>query len=167
MYSKRLNASNIAYLQQWKELIKTDKLSALPVSKARGMRDFVMDVARHTNATWMYADLHDHIMDDSERMQGGYLKPSGSYWQDGYVLSSENVDHYTAMMDSFDKYLCTDGVIRYAPTQEGKVMYETIMQRRDDEFWAAINQAFEGMGMFYDEDRECWVNPETGEEGYY
>ena len=167
MYSKRLNEFSVKYLEAQKESIKTHKLPALPVSKTRRMRDFVMDLAKYTNDIWMYADLHDHVMNDSERMQGGYLKPSGSYWQDGYVVSSENIDHYTAMMDSFDKYLCTDGVIRYTPTREGKVMYETIVQRREAEFWESINRSFEAMGMFYSDEHGCWVNPETGEEGYY
>lgn len=167
MYSKKLTPFCVGYLTRWRTVIKANKIPVLPVSRTKGMRDFVMDIAKYTNDVEHYADYHDHVMDDSERLLGGYLKPSGSYWQDGYVISSENVDYYAAMMDSFDKYLCSDGVIRYVRDEDGKVKCRAILQRRHDEFWEGINQAFEDRGMFYNDERGCWINPETGEEGCY
>lgn len=168
MYSKRMAKCTVSYLTDWKEAIKEWKdHKAWPVSKTTGMKDFVAALCDGDTYWVTYPDIHDRIMDDSTLMDNGYLKPNGYYHSDPYIISDDWITTYQAMMDAYDKYLCTDGVIRYRPTPEANAKYQILYEQAERDFWDSINAAFESMGMFYNEDEGVWINPETGEVGCY
>lgn len=168
MYSKRMTDFTVKYLTEWKEAIKEwEDRKAWPVSKITGMRDFIAALCGGATYYHTYADIHDRIMDDSTLMDNGYLEPKGWYMSDPYIISDDLITTYRAMMDAYDKYLCTDGIIRYRPTPESNAKYQILYERAEKEFWDSINAAFESMGMFYNEDEGVWINPETGEVGCY
>lgn len=165
MYSKKIRGFDLHYLQNWKTGIKRSHCSALPVSRTKGMKDFVLAFDFNCN---QYADTHDHVIEDSILKEGGYLAPScGGFLTDGYIITSDNVDCYRAMMEAYDKYLCTDGVIRYRPTPEADKKYQQIYRQYAQDCWDNINEAFAARGMYYQPDTGEWVNPETGEVGCY
>lgn len=165
MYSKKIQGFDLRYLQEWKAKIKRGHFNALPVSRTRGMKDFVLAFDENCN---QYADTHDHVMDNSILKAGGYLAPDcGGFLTDGYIITGDNVNCYRAMMEAYDKYLCTDGVIRYRPTPEANEKCQQLYNQYTEDFWECINDAFEARGMHYQEDTGTWVNPETGEVGCY
>lgn len=168
MYSKSMRPFTVKYLTDWKAAIKQwEDRTAWPVSKAAGMKDFVAGLCCG-DASWdTYSDIHDRVMDDSILMENGYLEPKGSYRCDPYIITEDWITTYRAMMDAYDKYLCTDGVIRYRPTPEANAKYEMLYEQREKEFWSQIDTAFESMGMVYNEQDGIWINPDTGEVGYY
>ena len=165
MYSKKIQGFDLTYLQNWKARIKRGHFPALPVSQAKGMKDFVL---AFDSTCCQYADTHDHVLDDSLLKAGGYLAPDcGCFLTDGYIITDTNVNLYRAMMEAYDKYLCTDGVIRYLPTPEANVKCQQLYDQYEKDLWDSINESFEAMGMYYQESEGCWVNPETGEVGCY
>lgn len=165
MYSKKIQGYDLEYLQSWKDNIRRHHISALPVSHTKGMKDFVMAFA---GCHGPYADTHNRILEDSIHKDDGYLEPKcGCIMSDGYIITEYDIDIYRAMMESYDKYLCTDGVIRYRPTPEADAKYATIYKQYEQDSWDSMNETFESMGMHYNETEGCWINPKTGEVGCY
>jgi len=145
-----------------------DRKRLLPVSHTKGMRDFV---ACELSAGDRYPDFYEAVLDSSTLKPGGYLEydplenGSISSWvcctEDDFWIYAE------AAMEAYDKYLCSDGKIRYSRTEESDALYDKLHENNEAEFWRDIDAAFAEMGMYYDEEKGCYVNPETGEEGYY
>lgn len=165
MYSKRMTEFTRRYLARSKADIKETGMPALPVYKTTGMKDFVAALCGVD--AYEYADMLEKVIGESRLTAGGYLEPKGRYCTDGCIVSNHDYTYYAAMMDAYDKYLCTDGIIRYRPTPESVEKFNRIYEEEEKVFWDRINDAFEAMGMFYNEEKDCWVNPETGEEGSY
>lgn len=166
MYSKLLTESSRKYLLDTKQWIKRDKVPAIPVSQTKGMRDIVRLLTDRSGID-LYSDFHDRIMMDSALRPGGYLEPKSWFFADGFIITHDDLPFYIALMRGYDKYLCTDGVIRYRPSPESERKFNLIYEKEEQEFWDGINACFEAMGMFYNEDEGVWINPETGEEGCY
>lgn len=152
-----------AYEKAKRSIESDDRRLLLPVSSSKGMRDFVKDILR-TNAV-DYCEAIYWVLFNSEVKLGGYLQYNGGY--DCPLCDESSKSWYRACMEAYDKYICSDGRIRCIKDEESDKRFHDLDQRYSDDFWAGINESFEASGMFYDEGRGCWVNPETGEEACY
>lgn len=157
-------------LKEWmRDHVKhIDRERLLPTCHTRGMGDFIAD---NLDSGDRYMDCYEAVLDSSDLMLGGYLKydplKNGSY--SGWMCCVED-DYWTyteAAMEAYDKYLCSDGKIRYVKTKEAESKCDFLYKRNDEEFWNGIDEAFAERGMYYDEERGCYINPETGEEDCY
>lgn len=140
-----------------------DRKTLMPASKADGMSDFVKDVLG-VNA-FDYCEAIHWVLFNSDVKIGGYLQYNGG--SDYPLCDESSLSWYRACMEAYDKYLCSDGRIRCMKSAESDRKFHELSQRYSDDFWEGINESFKAIGMSYDEDRGCWVNPETGEEGCY
>lgn len=148
-----------------KMVLYSNGVPMFPASKAMGMRDFISDIFGDHLGGLNYPCVWEAILENSSLKGGGYLVPENHAM---YLFGDETGEAmYRAAMEVYDKYLCSDGIIRYWPNECDDMEYRQLVGKYDDEFCRRIDNAFESSGMVYCEEEGCWVNPETGERGYY
>lgn len=134
----------------------------LPRCRTKGMKDFLKKSGVRSGLGYL-EDIHA-VFGCHTLKPGGYLEFGGGFLP-GWL--EEHDVGYEAIMESYDKFLCYDGMIRYIPSEESDKKYKELYEKYNEDFWRRINAAFESQGMFYDDEKGYWVNPETGETGCY
>lgn len=144
---------------------KIDPEYLLPRSRAKGMREFIGSRVFHTGQSY-YADYVE-TMETHGLKPGGYLDYDAGEFMHPAWMTWHDYDWYDATMRAYDKFLCSDGRIRYRPSEESDAKYEQLLQEAQDERWRQADASFRSVGMFYDDEKGYWINPETGETGCY
>lgn len=133
MYPKALTQKERAMLKRAGSSYRRDRVPTISKKMASEMQDFVSELRDFSQAD-LYRELYDQVMLDSEITSAGYLTPSGFYCHDPYIVPLEDLPHYAAVMDGYDKYLCIDGTIRYRPTPEGDARFQTLYEQYRKEY---------------------------------
>ena len=130
----------------------------LPRKKAVGMKDVVWK----DGMALSYLDYWHLIFENSELQVGGRLKPKVIITSGG-CITGPDFNSLTALMETYEMYLCSDGAIRcvWTPELEEK-RWERADQLYNEEF-AGWDASLKAEGYEWDEDEGGWKHAETGD----
>ena len=136
----------------------------LPVRQAKGLKDYVSVLSSRFGHS--YTEYYYWVLSSSQLREGGLLVPEENCWsydRPGDPDSSWDTNYLKA----YKKYLCADGRIRYAPDPEIDAATDRENELDSNMWWDNFDKERNADGFFYVDEKECWVNPETGEEICY
>ena len=144
-----------------KKISDIPKELMLPVSKTKGMRDFVRDVCGYYSS---WEEFYSAILLDSELCKGGLLKGASEVW-----IALDTYPNFLkdAYIDIYDIYLCTDGRLRYRRTKEQERLVHKLAEERSNDFWTELHESMNENGYDFIESDCCWRHRESGEEVCY
>ena len=125
------------------------------------MRDYV----KALSSSYEYEEYYNWILDNSELVEGGLLKPN-SHVVPTY-LPADELNFDSAFLWTYDKYLCSDGIIRFTKTNEKENEAYACLTTLNQAEFDRCNRFMEEHGFIWVEVDCCWRNPTTGEEQGY
>lgn len=172
--------SELTENRKWckEQIADIDRKCLRPVSQCRGLKDFVQwnsligegfyhrSTIDNQCTLVSYMDLWSWIIRNSSLKRGGLLYPHGEL--DLEYFDYDSRIYIREMMFRLQKYLATDGTIRFDLNERDNVydiIYKLIndspdrMDRNIDE----LNEYMASIGFIWDEFDYMWKNYETGE----
>lgn len=140
-----------------------------PASKTKGMRDCVASWYAYCNSDW---DWYLRAMISFTRPIGGgerefdeeaYLRWHGCFCNGDSASGYHLVGPSRIRLKHYHLYLCTDGKMRYYPSEEAERLIKDEVREESERHRIAMETWFKENGYRYDEEAEYWVNDETGD----